>query len=194
MAVTTIKSYNSDNQAEVTADHELRVTGSFTGDNASVGPTGAPIPGSATLVGGEDPNGNLEPIHLDSNGAILVNTSGSFAVQDLKVLFVETSALAIGIETPINTYTAPVGKISYLLTILNSGENRAQFSIYRNAVLFDRQYTNVTQLTAPFDYKTGSGSVPGMVIPVGETIEVTVINSGTSIANYNSRFMILEVT
>lgn len=42
------------------------------GGNASVGPNGSPIPTDSTLVGFEDPSGNLEPGHLDSNGYVEV--------------------------------------------------------------------------------------------------------------------------
>lgn len=159
----------------------------------SIGPNNVTAPTYSTQVGGIDPNGLLESIKFDTNGALLVNTSGSFAVQDLEILFNEVAAIAVGAETEINTYTAPSGKISYLLSILNSGGNRGQFNIYNNGVLFDKQYTNVTQLTAPFDYKTGSSNVPGLVISAGAVISVRVINAGTSAADFNSRFMILEV-
>lgn len=76
MAVTTIKSYNSDNQAEVTADHELKVTGNITTNNSSVGPTGDPVPTDATLVAGKDPSGNLVPVAVDSDGHVITSTDG----------------------------------------------------------------------------------------------------------------------
>ena len=162
--------------------------------NLSIGTNGALAPTSSTQIGGVDGFGNLQPVLIDTDGRLEVNAGQLFGVQDLVVQYNEVSAIAVGIETTINLYTAPVGKTAYLLSILTSGGNRAQFNIYNNGVLFDRQYTNVTQLTAPFDYKTGSGSVPGMVIPVGNTIAVKVVNSGTSATDYNARFMILEVT
>lgn len=165
-----------------------------TSSNPANGNNGDPVPLVSTQVGGETPSGDLAALQIAANGRLLVDSGQIFGVQDLKVLFNEVSTIAVGVETAINTYTAPAGKTVYLLSILNSGENRAQYNIYNNGVLYDRQYTNVTQLTAPFDYKTGSGSVPGMVIPVGNTISVKVVNSGTSTASYNSRFLILEVT
>lgn len=193
MAVTTIKSYNSDNQAEVTAAHELKVTGNFTANNSSVGPTGDPVPADATLVGGTTPSGDLAALKLDSSGNLLVSTAG-FVTQDVIVKFNEVTAIAVGVETTINTYTAPPAKTSYLLSILAAGGNRARFNIYLDSVAFDSQYTQVTQLTGTFDYKTGSGSVPGMVIPVGSIVDVKTINNGGSIADFTARFLILEVT
>ena len=40
--------------------------------NASVGPNGSPIPTSATLVAGENPSGNLQPLQTDASGALVV--------------------------------------------------------------------------------------------------------------------------
>lgn len=177
----------------INPDGSINVTGS-SASNPSVGLNGNLAPTSSTEAGAIDPFGNLQGLKIDSSGALLVNTSGSFAVQEVKVIFTETSSIAVGVETPINTYTAPVGKISYLLSILDSGGNRSKFITYLNGVLFDAQYTPVTNLTALFDYKTGSGNIPGVVIPVGQIVLATVINAGTSSADYNSRFLILEVT
>lgn len=82
MAVTTIKSYNSDNQAEVTADHELKVTGDINANNSSVGPTGDPVPPDATLVAGKDPSGNLVPVAVDSDGHLIVSSNGDSGAFD----------------------------------------------------------------------------------------------------------------
>lgn len=55
--------------------------------NASVGPNGAPIPTSATLVAGEDPSLNLHPLQTDSSGNLLVSLAAApfspFIVKDL---------------------------------------------------------------------------------------------------------------
>ena len=196
MAVTTIKDgFNggSDNQLKVNSDGSINVTGGGS-SNASVGLTGQTAPTSATEIGAIDSSGKLQPLLIDSTGRLEVDAGQIFGVQNLKVLFNEVTAIAVGIETTINTYTAPVTGIAYLLTILNSGENRASYQVYNNGTLFDKQYTVPTQLSAQFDYKTGSSSVPGMVIAAGNTILVKTTNSGTTSASYSSRFMILEVT
>lgn len=142
----------------------------------------------------------LTVIGLDADGTLYLSEGSNdefvsgFNEQDLVVKFVETPNVSIGGDTIINTYTAPANKISFLLNILTSGGNRAQYSIYEDAILIDKQYANVTTLSALFDYKTGAPSTPGKVIPVGSTIEVKVVNSGTTITDYNSRLLILEVT
>lgn len=79
MATTIIKSGNSDNQAIVTSDGRLLVStdgGGGGGSNASVGVNGATGPGSSTQIAAVDPDGNLEALKTDENGALLVNTTG----------------------------------------------------------------------------------------------------------------------
>jgi len=166
---------------------------SATGINPSIGVINTPAPTSATQAGATNPSGNIESLLVDSNGALIVNTSGSFEVQNLNVLYNEVSAVAVGIETTINTYTAPVGKTCYLLNILGAGQNIGQFNIYSGVPLFDKQYLSYTLFNVTFDYKTGVNSVPGYVVASGSTIKVTAINAGSSSCMYNSRIMVLEV-
>lgn len=193
MAVTVIKSYNSDNQAIVNSDGELLVSGTFTGGNDSVAPIGGPIPADATLVGGEDPSGDFKALQTTSTGILKVTSLSEFVSQVVKVLFNEVMAIPVGIETLVNTYTAPAAPtISYLLTIQASGENRGQYNVYLDGSLLDKKYSNVTQLEAGFDYKTGASSVPGMIVPSGQTLEIKVVNDGNSSAAYNGRYLILE--
>lgn len=52
-------------------------SGGSGGSDASVGVNGEPIPGSSTLIGGEDPSGNLQPAQLDSDKNLLVSVSAS---------------------------------------------------------------------------------------------------------------------
>ena len=171
----------------------IPVTGSITATNPSVGADGSVAPDYSTLIGGINPSGNLQGLLVDSSGLLEVNAGQIFGVQNLRVLYNEVNSIAVGVETTINTYTAPVGKIVYLLTINCSGGNRGTYNIYNSGTLFDRQYAPVTNLSALFDYKTGSSSVPGMVIAVGNVITVTAVNNGSDSTMFNSRLMILEV-
>lgn len=45
--------------------------------NASVGPNGQPIPASSTLIGGENPSGDLQQLQTDVAGDLLVAVTGS---------------------------------------------------------------------------------------------------------------------
>ncbi len=166
---------------------------SATGINPTIGITGTTAPTSAVEIGAISPLGNIEGLLIDSNGALVVNASGSFEIQNLNISYNEVNAVPVGVETAINTYTAPLGKISYLLSILCSGQNIGQFNIYKGVSLFDKQYITYTLFNATFDYKTGASSVPGFIIGAGNTITVKTVNNGTSSALYSARMMILEV-
>lgn len=48
---------------------------SGSGPNASIGANGLPIPTSSTLVGGEDPSGDLQPLQVDAEGDLKVSVS-----------------------------------------------------------------------------------------------------------------------
>lgn len=74
MATTQIKSFDSDKQVKVTDNNELLITGNISTNNTSVGPTGDTAPSDATLAGGVDPLGNLTPLQVDADGALI--TSG----------------------------------------------------------------------------------------------------------------------
>ncbi len=43
----------------------------------STGPNGSPIPLDSTLVGAEDPSGNLQPLQVDNSGSLLVDVTSS---------------------------------------------------------------------------------------------------------------------
>lgn len=101
MAVTSLKSYNSDNQAEVTSDHALKVTGDVTANNSSVGPLDDTAPTDATLIGGIDNSGDLKPAKITDEGKLLVdaNVSGTIEPSGLqtagRVTTLEVSTTAV---------------------------------------------------------------------------------------------------
>jgi hypothetical protein len=79
------------------------------GSNASVGPNGSPIPADATLVAGENPSGNLQPLQTDASGALLVDTSGGSAPVNLNGSFSQGSI------SSATTITKPANAVGFLL-------------------------------------------------------------------------------
>ncbi len=167
--------------------------GNVTVSIPAVGNTDSPAPNSAIEIGGVDPSGNLVGLLTNSDGALIVSANGSFAVQTVVISYNEVSSVPVGVETVINTFVAPSGFTSYLLSIVCSGQNIGQFNIYLNGVLFDRQYLSYTLFNILFDYKTNSSSVPGFVMNPGDILSIKAINSGLSSTLFNARIMILEV-
>lgn len=59
------------------------VVSSITASNPSVSANGSPIPGESTLVAGENPSGNQQPLQTDSSGNLLV--AGTFTATNPSV-------------------------------------------------------------------------------------------------------------
>lgn len=92
--------------------------GSFPGGaNASVGLNGATAPTSSTEVGGINPGGNLNPLHLDASNNLLVNVTTSvlptgaataanqvIEIADLAQIVTNTTGLAL--ETTLSAMSA----------------------------------------------------------------------------------------
>ena len=69
---------NGVNTANVNEQGQLEVDATFGGTIVvgGVGMIGSPIPTQAMLMGGEDPDGNLQPIQLNTDGSLVVGADG----------------------------------------------------------------------------------------------------------------------
>lgn len=133
MATTIIKSWDSDNQAEVTADHELKIAGNITASNPSVGPTGSPAPTSGTLAAGIDPSGNLHPLQTLADGTLIV-TTGNEAVGFSTLAPGYPTQMSVG-NTSIQIFPAnPLRKYAHIFN--NSSE--AIFIQYSSAAALNQ--------------------------------------------------------
>jgi hypothetical protein len=172
MGVISIKDPTHDYQAKVDSTGHLLVTSGSTGGDVNI----------------FDSAGN--PL-TSTGGALNVNIGGITANSIL--VYNEQTSVAVGIETTIATYTAPVGKLAYLLWVFVAGQNVGQWKIYNNASVYDQKYTSASELNENFDFQTGLTSVPGQLIAVGNTLSITVNQIGLSPANFNARIQILEI-
>lgn len=77
------------------------------GSNASVGPNGSPIPTSSTLVAGENPSGNQEPLQTDASGNLLVTLATS-PVSNVNVNLVDVGGTAITLGSKTSSASLPV--------------------------------------------------------------------------------------
>lgn len=110
--------------------------------NASVGANGATIPGSSTLVAGENPSGDLQPLQTDASGSLLV-TPDPTSVQHV---IVDSSALPTGAATSANQSTiltrlsgslVPTAFDEINLTYVPSGDGagQVQTAVYKLATV-----------------------------------------------------------
>lgn len=75
--------------------------------NPSVGPNGQPIPGDSTLVAGENPSGDQQPLQTDAAGNLLVNIATEPGTP-LAVNLTEVSGAAITLGSKTSANSLPV--------------------------------------------------------------------------------------
>ena len=77
---------------------------------AAIGPNGLPIPTQSILIAGENPSGNLEPLQVDTNNALIVSPLTSASVVTSNQGAANTLANAWPMKltdgTNVNTFTA----------------------------------------------------------------------------------------
>lgn len=121
--------------------------------NPSVSPNLDPIPTSSTLIGGEDPSGDLRPVAVDSSGNIIVGSS----------------ALPAGAATSANQATE-IASLSSIDTKLSSQATAA------NQVLEIAELTSINTDTTSLDSKTvvvdtSNVQVASSALPSGASTE-----------------------
>jgi hypothetical protein len=150
------------------------------------------ISGPLTIAGAipiEDSAGN--PL-TSTGGALNVNISGGSNYTSIST-YNEITNLAMGIETTIVSYTVPSGSSYYLQFIEASGQNLAEYHIYKNSSIIAKKYSSYTEFNVNFDYKTGISSTPGIFLTTGDVVYVKVLNVNNSTADFNARIQIMEI-
>lgn len=122
MATTQIKNgYHggSDDQLLVNPDGSINVnTSGGGGGNASVGPTGATAPTSATEIAGINPEGKLTAVTVDDNG--FVNVRGVSSEAGLNTF--STSQYSIG-TSPVQLAPVPLANRSSVSIAVSAAPN-----------------------------------------------------------------------
>lgn len=190
MATVIIQDPSSGSQARVIAG-VLQTTGGGGGGGGDVNLTEV---GSSPISIGPSLSANSLPVVFPTDMATVpVNQAGVNPTQACVNTYGIESSVAIGTETTIVSYTAPMGKIAYLLGVSVSGQNSGQWIVYNNSDVYDQQQTSVAQMNSLFNFSTGSQIVPGQIIGTGNVISVTVNQPGYGPANFNARIQVLEI-
>ena len=103
-----------------------------------------------------------------------------------KVYYNEILSVASGVLTTIITYTAPVGKTTYLGGIDISGTNIAAFVINLNATPIAKKYTYFgggLNVSFPF---------ADLSLNVGDVVTATVLHSRPTLGNFNASIFTTE--
>lgn len=190
MATVIIRDPINDDQARV-IDGVLQTSGSGGGGGGSTDLIS--VGGSPIALGQATSTQSLPVVIASDQSPIPVLFSNG--TQTVRNLYGSQSAVAVGTETVIATYTAPASPTTACLQrITFSGQNVAQWIINNNGTVFEQNYTTAANLGSIISFMTGSFTVPGLIINPGNIITVSVIQIGLSSANFNARIQILELS
>lgn len=135
---------------------------------------------------------NIGPIS-DSNGSSLTSTAGSLNVNvtnssNITIAntnyYVEVTSVATAVPTTILTYTVPSTPNGFYFSLVEvSGTQVADFRVYVDGTRVARKYTYYGNgFNTEFDFL-------GFKLNVGQVITVEVLNSQSTIGDFNSRIV-----
>lgn len=143
-------------------------------------------------------DGDNIAIHDSQGDELAINPDGSINVSvtssnpgTIKSFYNEVTSVATAILTPINTYTAPVGKISYLQQVEISGTNIAEYTIEINSIIKAKKRTYFgSNLDIEFIFALGSIGLP---LIVGDIITIKVIHNRPNLGDFDARIQVVEI-
>lgn len=143
-------------------------------------------------------DGDNIAIHDSAGNELNINPDGSINVNittsnpgEVKSFYNEALAVASGILTTVDTYTAPVGKLTYLQFVEYSGSNIAEYTVLINATIIAKKRTYFgSELNGEIEFvKTGTG----LPLAVGDVVTIKVIHNRPVQGDFNGRIQVIEV-
>lgn len=140
-------------------------------------------------------------VNLTNPSGVSVGTSGNpiYVVSSATLpatsinAYHEVLSVASGITTTIVTYTVPVGHENVLERISVSGENIALYTVLINGTPVDVQRTYFGgALNAQFQFMSTINY--GTVLNAGDIVSVTVLHNRPSLANFEGRIQMSQIT
>lgn len=163
------------------------------GATFKVGATVADNAGSVSIPGSLD----VELVD-DSGNRLVINPDGSLPVTagsptpQIEInTYNEITGVAAASLTTITTYTAPIGKVTYLQRIDASGDNVGTYEVYVNSTRVGRKRTYFTYYNTDFVYL--GGDEPGMKLSVGDVITLKVLHNSIADGDFEARIQALVV-
>lgn len=98
--------------------------------NASVGPTGQPVPTDATLIAGRNPSGLLLPVNVDADGDLIIGssvlptgaaTSANQVTEIASLADIDTATASIDAKTPALGQALAAASVPVVLTAAQIG-------------------------------------------------------------------------
>jgi len=176
----------------VAPDGTVQVSGTISAVNPSVGPTGAPPPVQATLIGGTDGT-DLIGLKVAPDGSLYTIPGGSIP-SNTKVInaYNEVTGVASSITTQVVTYTVPLSKTAVFQKASVSGENIAKFTLLFNSVVVDTRRTFFGSMNEIFDFLSWDNN--GTQLVAGDNVQIQVLHTRPTVATFEARLQILEIS
>lgn len=143
-------------------------------------------------------DGDNIAIHDSGGDELAINPDGSINVVltsgnpgELLTFYNEVTSVATSVLTTIQTFTAPIGKITFLQKAEVSGTNIAEYTISINAIIQDKKRSYFgSDLNQVFVFaETGTG----LPLAVGDVVTIKVIHSRPVVGDFNSRIQVVEI-
>lgn len=142
------------------------------------------VPDSVQIGDGQD------ILEVNPDGSINVNVvTGSSS--NTKNFYNEVSSVVSSTPTTVVSYTAPVGKVSFLDRVFVSGTNIAAYSVKRKGTVIDKKRSYFgAALNVEFSFFSGEGSLN---LDPGDVIIVEVEHFRPNPGDFNGRIQVIEV-
>ena len=138
-------------------------------------------------------NDGVDALIINPDGSLNVNVVSSEASSgNYKSIFAEISSVASSIQTNIQTYVVPLGKIAFLQKIDCAGTNIAKYEVLVNGIVQSRMYTYFgSALNDTFEFADFSES--GYPLTAGDSVTIRVEHFRPFIGDFNARIQVTEI-
>lgn len=134
----------------------------------------------------------VEELLINPDGSINVSQVLSNTSVKIESTYNEITAIPTDTTTTLVSYTAPIGKISFLHRIFVSGNNIAQYTVKLNGNIIDKCKTYLgSSLNTIFDFSDGTRGKP---LQVGDIVLIEVEHSRSFLGEFNGRIQSIEIT
>lgn len=162
---------------------------SVSATNPSVGPNGSPSPTQSTLVAGQNPGGNQQPLQTDAAGNLLVNIQSGTGPDDVNLAQVGGTAISLGqklmaASLPVVLASDETVPISAASLPLPAGASTSALQTSGNASL-----ASLDSKTVHVD--TGDVVVASSALPTGAATSALQTSGNASLSSIDSKLATL---
>lgn len=134
----------------------------------------------------------VDELQINPDGSINVNITPSDSSAKLQFTYTEISSVPAATPSALVSYTAPIGKTSFLQKIFVSGDNTATYKAKLNGVTVETTRTYFGgPLNSLMDFS--DSSTRGLTLVSGDVVTVEVEHQRPFIGAFNGRIQAVEV-